>query len=401
MLFPMIRLAVPHPFHQTHAPYPPRLTWRGFGLRQLVFNQVIGNMGATTFLTLEVMYRPPATHGGLDFFLWMQLIVLFGLLINGSCGLLVMRAGWRRLPDAQGRYKQVGLFKALPAATIGGLILLSMALCPLLSAWAAQLAFVTLQQSDWGQAHLAQIPPAGSATLVNMYFGVVSSYVFEYLHDRWTHRDARERMAHRLTTDAQLQLLRAQLDPHMLFNTLSNLYELIDESPQQARTMLLHLIGFLRSTLDGSRSAHHALGDEFKLASDYLALMQIRMGERLQTTLSLPEALRATPVPAMLLQPLIENAIRHGLEQRRHGGELSVAAVQEADQLVLRVRNSGSQHPRHPQEAPRPGFGLHSVKERLAMLCGPGDHVELRHLRELDATEVTVRLPMPLQKGAA
>lgn len=394
----MIRLAVPH---TPPTPYPPRLTWRGFGLRQLAFNQVTGNVGAMTFMILEVMYQQPQAHGALYFFLWMQFIVLFGLLINGMSGLLIMRTGWQRLPDAQARYEQVGLFKALPATTIGGLILLSMALCPLLSAWAAQQAFITLQHSGWGQAHLVQGPPSGPATLVNMYFGVVSSYTFEYLHDRWTHRDARERMAHRLTTDAQLQLLRAQLDPHMLFNTLSNLYELIDESPQQARTMLLHLISFLRSTLDGSRNAHHALGDEFKLASDYLALMQIRMGERLQTTLSLPDALRATPVPAMLLQPLIENAIRHGLEQRRQGGELSVAAAQEADQLVLRVRNSGSQQPGHAPEAARPGFGLHSVKERLAMLCGPGEHVELRHLHELDATEVTLRLPLPIPKSHA
>jgi LytS/YehU family sensor histidine kinase len=276
-----------------------------------------------------------------------------------------------------------------------------MALCPLLSAWGAQQAFITLQHSGWGQAHLAQIPPAGSATLVNMYFGVVASYVFEYLHDRWAHRDARERMAHRLTTDAQLQLLRAQLDPHMLFNTLSNLYELIDESPQQARTMLLHLIAFLRSTLDGSRSSHHALADEFKLASDYLALMQIRMGERLRATLSLPDALRAISVPAMLLQPVIENAIRHGLEHRRHGGELTVAAAQEAGQLVLRVRNSGSQDTAHPASTKPGGFGLHSVRERMVMLFGPGDHVALRHLHELDATEVTLRLPLQNQKGAA
>lgn len=394
----MTRLAPPHCLH---APYPPRLTWRGFGLRQLAFNQVIGNVGAVSLVTIEAMYPPQAVaHGGLYFFIWMQLIVLSGLLINGTCGLMIMRAGWRRLPDAQALYEQRGLFGALPRKTIAGLIL-GMVLFPLLSSWVAQQAFSGMQTSAWGMAHLAQARPAGALTLANMFFGVAASYLFEYLHDRWTHREARERLAHKLTTDAQLQLLRAQLNPHMLFNTLSNLYELIDTSPQQARAMLLHLIGFLRSTLDASLTSQHALGDEFKLASDYLALMQIRMGERLRTTLSLPEPLRAIPVPAMLLQPLIENAIRHGLERRRHGGELSVLAEQEAGQLVLRVRNSGPHDPAENQSSRQGGFGLHSVRERLAMLCGPGNHLEMRHLSEQDATEVIVRLPLQTMKGSA
>lgn len=394
----MLRLAV-HPL--PHAPYPARLTWPSFGLRQLVFNQVMGNLGAISLMTIERMYsQGAATHGGLYFFIWMQLIVLCGLLINGTCGLLIMRAGWRSLPDAQTRYEQHGLFRALsPKATAG--LVLGMALSPLLSSWAAQQAFIAVQTSAWGTAHVAQVRPAGHVILLNMFFGVAASYLFEYLHDRWTHREARERLAHKLTTDAQLQLLRAQLNPHMLFNTLSNLYELIDTSPRQARAMLLHLIGFLRSTLDGSLTSQHALGDEFKLASDYLALMQIRMGERLRTTLSLPESLRAIPVPAMLLQPLIENAIRHGLERRRRGGELSVTATQEAGQLVLRVRNSGSQGQDEAASTRQSGFGLRSVKERLAMLCGPGEHLEMRHHPEQDTTEVTLRLPLLAHKGSA
>lgn len=387
--------------HPPHAPCPPRLTWRGFGLRQIAFNQATGMLGAFSLLSIETLSpQQGVTHGGLYFFIWMQLIVLCGLLINGTCGLLIMRDGWRQLPDAQARYEQVGLFKALPASTIWRLVL-GMALCPLFSSWVAQQSFTAIQASGWGMAHLVQVPAAWSATLINMLFGVLTAYTFEYLHDRWTHHEARERMAHKLTTDAQLQLLRAQLNPHMLFNTLSNLYELIDTSPQQARAMLLHLIGFLRSTLDGSLTSQHALGDEFKLAADYLALMQIRMGDRLRTSLSLPDALRAIPVPAMLLQPVIENAIRHGLEQRRHGGELSVSATQEAGHLVLRVRNSGAQKPGAIEPSRPGGFGLRSVTERLSMLCGPDAHVDLRHMPDQDATEVTLHLPLQGQKGSA
>lgn len=384
-----------------HPTYPPRLTLRQFATRQILFNQVIGAVGVLMLPASELTtLQPGVGQDRLYFFVWIQLIVVFGLLINGSAGLLTMRQGWRRLPDAQARYDRVGLFGALAASTTARLLLV-MIVCPLFSAWLAQQAFIAVQSSAWGMAHLAQARPSYGGTLHNMFNGVVATCIFEYLHDRWTHREARERMALKLTTDAQLQLLRAQLDPHMLFNTLSNLYELIEDSPQQARAMLLHLIGFLRSTLDGSRTPQHALGDEFKLASDYLSLMQIRMGERLRTTLDLPDALRAIPVPAMLLQPVIENAIKHGLEQRKQGGELSVSASQEAGQLVLRVRNSGA-HPSDSSAALRPGgFGLLSVKERLAMLCGPGDHLELVHLHDQDATEVTLRLPIVMPRGAA
>lgn len=383
-----------------HPTYPPRLTPRQFATRQILFNQLIGVLGVLMLPTSGLMTPQTGVgHDRLYFGVWIQLVVVFGLLVNGSAGFLALRQGWRRLPDAQARYERVGLFGALPAPTIGRLLLI-MTVCPLFSAWLAQQAFIAVQSSAWGLAHLAQAQPTYGSTLHNMYNGVVATCIFEYLHDRWTHHEARERMALKLTTEAQLQLLRAQLDPHMLFNTLSNLYELIEDSPQQARAMLLHLIGFLRSTLDGSRTPEHALSDEFKLASDYLSLMQIRMGERLRTTLDLPDALRAIPVPAMLLQPVIENAIKHGLEQRKLGGELSVAASQEAGQLVLRVRNSGA-HPSDGSEALRPGgFGLLSVKERLAMLCGPGDHLELAHLHDQGATEVTLRLPIVMHRGA-
>lgn len=381
-------------------PYPPRLTLRHFATRQIIFNQLIGTVGVLMLPTSGLITpQPTESSDWLYFVAWIQLIVVFGLLINASAGLLTLRQGWRQLPDAQARYDRLGLFHALPAATTGRLLLV-MIVCPVLSSWLAQQCFILLQSSAWGLANLGPVQPTYGSTLRNMLNGVVASAVFEYLHDRWTHREARARVALQLTTDAQLQLLRAQLDPHMLFNTLSNLYELIEDSPQQARAMLLHLIGFLRSTLDGSRTPQHALHDEFKLASDYLSLMQIRMGDRLRTTLDLPEALRAIPVPAMLLQPVIENAIKHGLEQRRHGGELTVAATQEAGQLVLRVRNSGAHQPGGSDPLRPGGFGLRSVKDRLAMLCGPGDHVELIHLHEQDATEVTLRLPLVEPRGA-
>ena len=376
------------------APYPPNLTRRSFVSRQLVFNQLFAFVGMASLYAADAMssQQPPA-HGWLYCFLWVELMTCFGMLINGCAMIEGMRHGWRHMRHAQASHDSHGLLHALPAST-KRLMLVGMILCPTSSAWLAQQAFIAIQATPWGIANLDQVQPTYATTLIHMLYGFAAACIFEYQHDRWTHHAARARTAQKLTTEAQLQLLRSQLDPHMLFNTLSNLYELIDDSPEQARAMLLHLIGFLRSTLEGSRASQHALEEEFKLASDYLSLMRIRMGDRLSTTLDLPDALKATPVPAMLLQPLIENAIKHGLAQRKQGGELRVSAAQEAGLLVLRVSNSGTNES-FGLDAPRPGgFGLRSVQDRLNTLCGPGDHIELTHSHEQDVTQVTLRLPM-------
>src|SRR6185312_14350513 len=127
--------------------------------------------------------------------------------------------------------------------------------------------------------------------------------------------------AHEATL-ARLDMLQSQLEPHMLFNTLANLRALIAADPPRAQEMLDHLIAFLRATLAASRQPEHPLSDEFARIDDYLALMRVRMGDRLRTSAALPPDLAALPVPPLLLQPLVENAIKHGLEPQRGPGEL-------------------------------------------------------------------------------
>ena len=131
--------------------------------------------------------------------------------------------------------------------------------------------------------------------------------------------------AQRQAAEHQLRLLQSQLEPHMLFNTLANLRVLIALDPPRAQHMLDRLIAFLRSTLQASRAGTHTLADEFARLDDYLALMAVRMGARLQCTLTLPPELALQPMPALLLQPLVENAIRHGLEPKVEGGQIEVA----------------------------------------------------------------------------
>ncbi|MDO9506849.1 MAG: histidine kinase [Hydrogenophaga sp.] len=174
-----------------------------------------------------------------------------------------------------------------------------------------------------------------------------------------------EEEAQRQATEARLRLLESQLEPHMLFNTLANLRALIGTDPVRAVTMLDRLNDFLRATLKASRAdataGHHTLADEFARLRDYLELMAVRMGPRLRYTLELPETLSHQSVPPLLLQPLVENCIRHGLEPNVDGGEVRVVARQGASGLELEVSDTGV----GCEAEPAAGFGLSQVRERL------------------------------------
>ena len=127
----------------------------------------------------------------------------------------------------------------------------------------------------------------------------------------------------------------------MLFNTLANLRVLIGLDAPRAQAMLDHLNAYLRATLGASRAPWHPLSAEFDRLADYLALMAVRMGPRLQVVLDLPDELRRLPLPPLLLQPLVENAIKHGLEPKVAGGRIEVGARRDGDMLELSVRDSG------------------------------------------------------------
>ena len=190
---------------------------------------------------------------------------------------------------------------------------------------------------------------------------------------------ARTRLAHeetqRQATEAQLKLLQSQLEPHMLFNTLANLRALIGTEPQQAQQMLDHLIAYLRATLSASRAPLHPLQAEFDRLRDYLEIMAVRMGPRLHYTLDLPPELAQQPVPTLLLQPLVENAIKHGLEPKVAGGSIRVQARCEAGRITLEVQDTGVGLP--GGDAPTDGFGLTQVRERLVAIYGAQGAIEL------------------------
>jgi hypothetical protein len=199
--------------------------------------------------------------------------------------------------------------------------------------------------------------------------------------------------AHRDASEAQLKLLESQLEPHMLFNTLANLRALIAVDPPRAQAMLDQLIAFLRATLSASRDSSHPLSAEFARVADYLQLMQVRMGDRLETRLVLPPELAGVPVPPLVLQPLVENAIKHGLEPHVHGGRIEVRAERIADRLVLTVRDTGAGL-NEAASSDGSRFGLAQVRKRLATIYGAAATLVLEPAGDVEGgTAATVTLP--------
>ena len=180
----------------------------------------------------------------------------------------------------------------------------------------------------------------------------------------------RTEVALRLAAESRLRLLEAQLEPHMLFNTLANLRMLINVDPSRAQSMLDHLIAYLRATLSASRTTTHTLEQEFERLHDYLELMAVRMGSRLQFTLDLPDALRLLAVPTLLLQPLVENSIQHGLEPKVEGGRIDILARMYDEQLYLEVVDTGLGLGASASVVEGTGFGLTQIRERLVTLYG-------------------------------
>lgn len=230
-----------------------------------------------------------------------------------------------------------------------------------------------------------------SSILITAIAGIVGSFYF-YAVNKSAYLQRKMTEARQHASEARLKLLETQLEPHMLFNTLANLRALIGSDPQRAQVMLDHMIAYLRATLGASLSPTHSLQAEFDRVRDYLELMAVRMGPRLSYTLDLPDELAQHPVPTLLLQPLVENSIKHGLEPKIAGGHITVSARREGDALVLDVIDNGVGLA-NAQDGT--GFGMAQVRERLASIYGTSGAIELV-AGSAGGTRATARFPLTI-----
>lgn len=203
--------------------------------------------------------------------------------------------------------------------------------------------------------------------------------------------------AQRLAAESELRMLRAQLEPHMLFNTLANLRSLLTDDPRQAEIMLDRLIVYLRSALSASRTESTTLASEFAQLHAYLEIMAIRMGKRLSYRLDLPAKLETFTVPPMLLQPLVENAIKHGIEPKVGQGAVEVYARQCDAGIEIVVSDSGLGLPPNYDavglvEGPRGSYGLVHVRDRLRAIYGTKASMQIKS-RSPTGVLATIVLP--------
>jgi len=182
------------------------------------------------------------------------------------------------------------------------------------------------------------------------------------------HEEARALQAEKQALDAQLRGLQAQIEPHFLFNTLANVSSLIESRPADARRMLERLIELLRGSLRASRAPASTLGQEFDLLRAYLDILALRMGERLTFSIDASGDLRSAALPPLLVQPLVENAIRHGLEPKLAGGRVEVSARVDGDCVHIEVADDGLGFAATTSS----GVGLSNLRERLMALYGSG-----------------------------
>lgn len=192
---------------------------------------------------------------------------------------------------------------------------------------------------------------------------------------------------------SQLKQMQSQIEPHFLFNTLANISALMSQDVDKAKLMLEQLTALLRATLKSSREEHTTIDDETALIEAYLGIQQIRLGERLSYQIEVEEGLGRTELPPMMLQPLIENAIIHGIEPKREGGEVSLQIKREQQNLQIEVRDTGVGL-NHVSGHMGSGVGLSNLKQRIeALFLGKGEV----SISESAQGGVCIRLSWPIE----
>ncbi|HVR36952.1 MAG TPA: histidine kinase [Methylomirabilota bacterium] len=221
---------------------------------------------------------------------------------------------------------------------------------------------------------------------------VCVSHAFDY-YRKYQERLMRTSELEARLAQARLHALQMQLNPHFLFNTLHAVSSLMHQDVEAADRMITRLSDLLRVALEGSGEHEVPLQREITVLRRYLDIEQIRFGDRLQVDFDLPPDTVDAAVPNLVLQPIVENAIRHGIEKQTRPGRIELHAARDREMLILTVRDNGAGFA--PAPARPEGVGLSNTRARLVQLYGSAQSLDLRKLPE-GGSEATIRLPFHL-----
>lgn len=200
-------------------------------------------------------------------------------------------------------------------------------------------------------------------------------------------KEVNEQKLSKLKTIAQLEALRAKVNPHFLFNTLNSIASLIPEDPEKAEEVVQKLSNLFRYSLDTSGESFVQLGKEIEFIREYLEVEKVRLGERLNYTIEIEDGLEDHEIPGMLIQPLVENSVKHGISATKRGGEIGIKVSRDGNRCVIFIVDTGAGF----QDEITEGFGISGVKERL--------NLQYKSDYEFDITTtkgVTIRIAIPL-----
>lgn len=245
-----------------------------------------------------------------------------------------------------------------------------------------------------------------STPILGLFFGVLGFLFFNTQQQlkeagqKLTNATATQLVREKAHLETQLRLLQAQIEPHFLFNTLSNIVGMIKDQPDAAEDTLLQLTKLLRANLKRTRETSTILGDELEIIEALLKISQIRMGSRLDYLIDVEDSLLALPLPPMLLQPLVENAIKHGIEPMEGGGTIRIAIRHEDGQLRVEISDTGMGLGATSQPTTSDlsgadtgtGTGIANVQSRLSTLFGDDARLTLQQ-REPSGMIATMTFP--------
>jgi hypothetical protein len=233
-----------------------------------------------------------------------------------------------------------------------------------------------------------------------IYWLILGAWQAYRYYDHYVAGELRLERLERQFSEARLNALRMQLDPHFLFNALNAVSSQVERDPKLARRMIEHLGDLLRMSLESKDRQEVPLAEELAFLEHYLAIQKIRFGERLRIEIGIAPETKFASVPCLLLQPLVENAIRHGISKRSSGGTIVVSAKRVGETLEVHVLDDGVGLPRQWSLENSGGVGLAVTRQRIAALHPNGASRFVVRDRECGGTEVEIALPFNLMGEA-